>query len=81
MEMEIISLCVLTCPHPNTQTHIQIRSAVIPSANGHFSARALAKFYAVLANHGQYKSFQLLRPETVSAMSTVCIGKKFILFF
>ncbi|CAI5502554.1 unnamed protein product [Closterium sp. Naga37s-1] len=29
-----------------------LRRAVIPSANGHFSARALARYYATLAAHG-----------------------------
>ena len=30
-----------------------LRQAVVPAANGHFSARSLAKFYAVLANGGE----------------------------
>ena len=47
----------------------KIRRACIPSANGHFSARALAKFYACLANKGSVDGQQLLRPERVAAMS------------
>jgi hypothetical protein len=30
-----------------------LRQAVVPAANGHFSARSLAKFYAILANGGE----------------------------
>jgi CubicO group peptidase (beta-lactamase class C family) len=30
-----------------------LRQAVVPAANGHFSARSLAKFYALLANGGE----------------------------
>ena len=47
----------------------KIRRACIPSANGHFSARALARFYACLANKGSVDGVQLLRPELVAAMS------------
>lgn len=38
----------------------KIRKACIPSANGHFSARALAKMYAALAGGGSLDDAELL---------------------
>lgn len=40
------------------------RSAEIPAANGHLTARALASVYAVLAGGGEHKGIRLLGPES-----------------
>jgi len=48
-----------------------VRKACIPSANGHFTARALARIYAALANGGQVGGTRLVSPERVKLMSTV----------
>ncbi|MEN5174160.1 serine hydrolase domain-containing protein [Acinetobacter higginsii] len=45
--------------------------AVIPAANGVFTADSLAKVYAMLANQGQWQSQQLIRPEVFKQLSTV----------
>ncbi len=47
-----------------------MRSA-IPAANGLFTARSLAKMYALLGNGGELGGVRLLSPRTVSAASTV----------
>jgi CubicO group peptidase (beta-lactamase class C family) len=48
-----------------------VRKACIPSANGHFSARALAKMYAALANGGEVGGVRLVSPERIKLMSTI----------
>ena len=45
--------------------------AVIPAANGVFTADSLAKVYAMLANQGQWNGQQLIRPEVFKQLSTV----------
>ncbi|MDK1683575.1 serine hydrolase domain-containing protein [Acinetobacter terrestris] len=45
--------------------------AVIPAANGVFTANSLAKIYAMLANGGEWNGQQLIRPEIFKALSTV----------
>ncbi len=45
--------------------------AVIPAANGVFTADSLAKVYAMLANQGQWQGKQLIRPEIFKQLSTV----------
>lgn len=45
--------------------------AVIPAANGVFTANSLAKVYAMLANQGQWQGQQLIRPEVFKQLSTV----------
>ncbi|KAL3677590.1 hypothetical protein R1sor_027538 [Riccia sorocarpa] len=40
-----------------------VRRAVIPSANGHFSARALARFYAALATGGHVPDLPASEPQ------------------
>jgi CubicO group peptidase (beta-lactamase class C family) len=45
--------------------------AVIPAANGVFTADSLAKVYAMLANQGQLNGQQLIRPEVFEQLSTV----------
>ncbi|MEO8541209.1 MAG: serine hydrolase domain-containing protein [bacterium] len=48
-----------------------VRQACIPSANGHFTARALARMYAVLANGGELDGVRLVSPERIKLMSTI----------
>jgi CubicO group peptidase (beta-lactamase class C family) len=50
---------------------MEVRKACIPSANGHFSARALAKMYAALANGGEVDGARLVSPERIALMSTI----------
>lgn len=45
--------------------------AVIPAANGVFTANSLAKVYAMIANQGQWQGQQLIRPEVFKQLSTV----------
>jgi len=45
--------------------------AVIPAANGVFTADSLAKVYAMLANQGQWQGQQFIRPEVFKQLSTV----------
>lgn len=45
--------------------------AVIPAANGQFTARALARMYALLAGAGELDGVRLLKPATVAALATV----------
>ena len=41
------------------------RKAEIPAANGHGTARALAKLYGVLATGGSRDNVHVLKPETI----------------
>lgn len=45
--------------------------AVIPAANGVFSAQSLAKIYAMLAQGGQWRQQQLIKPEIFQRMSQI----------
>lgn len=45
--------------------------AVIPAANGVFTANSLARVYAMLANKGQWKNQQLIRPGVFEQLSSV----------
>jgi CubicO group peptidase (beta-lactamase class C family) len=45
--------------------------AVIPAANGQFTARSLARVYAMIAGGGQLDDARLLSPERVQAMGTI----------
>nr|WP_087619949.1 serine hydrolase domain-containing protein [Acinetobacter populi] len=45
--------------------------AIIPSANGVFTANSLAKMYAMLANKGQWNGQQLIRPEIFEELSSI----------
>ena len=49
----------------------ELMSAVLPAANGHFTARSLAKMYAALSLGGTLDGVQILRPEIVHKMSRV----------
>ncbi|ENX13733.1 hypothetical protein F894_01947 [Acinetobacter sp. CIP 51.11] len=43
--------------------------AIIPSANGVFTAESLAKIYTMLANHGEWQGQQLISPEVFQRLS------------
>ncbi len=45
--------------------------AVIPAANGTFTANSLAKIYAMLANQGEWDGHQIIRPEVFKELSTI----------
>ncbi|MDZ7726754.1 MAG: serine hydrolase domain-containing protein [Dehalococcoidia bacterium] len=45
------------------------RNACLPSGNGHFTARALAKMYSALATDGSVDGVQLVKPETLPYMN------------
>ena len=45
--------------------------AVIPAANGVFTARSLAKIYAMMAAGGQWNGQQLIRPEVFHTLSRI----------
>jgi CubicO group peptidase (beta-lactamase class C family) len=46
------------------------RMACMPGANGHFTARGLARMYGALANGGAIDDVELISPAAVDAMST-----------
>jgi CubicO group peptidase (beta-lactamase class C family) len=50
---------------------MRVRQACLPSANGHFSARALAKMYAALAGGGAIGGVRLVSPERVALMQRI----------
>jgi CubicO group peptidase (beta-lactamase class C family) len=50
---------------------MRVRQACLPSANGHFTARALARMYGALANGGEVDGRRLVSRERVAAMSEV----------
>lgn len=45
--------------------------AVIPAANGQFTARSLARMYAMIAGRGKLDDVELLSPERVEALSAI----------
>lgn len=51
-----------------TFNDMRIRKACIPSANGHFTARALARMYAALANGGAIDGVRLVSPERIEIL-------------
>ena len=48
-----------------------VATAVMPAANGHFTARSAAKMYAMIANGGELDGVRLLSPETLAEMGRV----------
>ena len=52
---------------------MRVRQACIPSANGHFSARALAKMYGALANGGEVDGVRLVSAERIPLMQRLLI--------
>ena len=56
------------------------RNAEIPAANGHGTARSIAKLYGVLANGGSLDGFHILSPDTIEmARTTQSDGKDLVL--
>jgi len=53
---------------------MEVRKACIPSANGHFTARALARMYAALATGGAVDGVRLVSPERVGLMSAIQVA-------
>ncbi|HXZ69280.1 MAG TPA: serine hydrolase [Streptosporangiaceae bacterium] len=49
----------------------EVMDAQIPAANGFFTARSLAKLYAMLAGGGQVGGVRLLSPQTVQQIAVV----------
>jgi CubicO group peptidase (beta-lactamase class C family) len=58
----------LMWPHFN---HMPFRKACLPSGNGHFSARALAKMYAALAGDGSIDGVRLVLPGRIADMQRI----------
>ena len=50
---------------------MRVRRACLPAANGHFTARALAKMYAALANGGVVDGVRLVSKERIGLMSAI----------
>jgi CubicO group peptidase (beta-lactamase class C family) len=50
---------------------MRVRRACLPSANGHFTARALARMYAALAGGGAVDGVRLVSPERIDLMQRV----------
>lgn len=49
----------------------EVLKAVIPAANGVFTASSLAKMYAMLANRGEWEGKVYIRPEVFEQLQTV----------
>jgi len=54
-----------------TFNDMRVRKACIPSANGHFSARALARMYGALANGGEIDGVRLVSKERIASMQKI----------
>lgn len=50
---------------------MEVRKACLPAANGHFSARGLARMYGALANGGEIDGVRLVSKERIPLMSTI----------
>lgn len=46
----------------------EVRKACLPSGNGHFTARALAKMYAALAGDGSIDGIRMVQPDRIAHM-------------
>ena len=49
----------------------RLRTACIPGANGHFTARSLAKVYSMLANGGEWEGKQFLAEKRIRQFSRI----------
>lgn len=56
---------------PQVFNSAQWRTAELPASNGHGSARALSRFYAILANGGVLEGKRLLRAHTLARATEV----------
>jgi len=54
---------------------LRIRRACLPSANGHFTARALARMYGALANGGEVDGVRLVSKERIPQMQRLMTDK------
>lgn len=54
----------------------EMRTACMPGANGHFSARALARMYGALANGGTIDGVSLVSPGRISSMQELQTSAK-----
>lgn len=54
----------------------EIMDASVPAANGFFTARSLAKMYAVIAGQGEVDGVRLLSPDTVEQMSRIRVWRR-----
>jgi CubicO group peptidase (beta-lactamase class C family) len=54
-----------------TFNEMRVRKACVPSANGHFSARALARMYAALAGGGQIDGVRLVSEGRIADMQRI----------
>lgn len=50
---------------------MEVRKACIPSANGHFNARSLARMYGALANGGAIDGVRLMSKERIPLMTAI----------
>ncbi|KAI0558426.1 Beta-lactamase [Gracilaria domingensis] len=53
---------------PNFFNHPILRAGFVPSANGHFTAKALAKLYAILSNEGQIDGNRIMTKNRVESL-------------
>jgi CubicO group peptidase (beta-lactamase class C family) len=63
---------------PNSEVNfndMRVRKACLPSANGHFSARALARMYGALANGGEIDGVRLVSPGRIASMQRLCTNQ------
>lgn len=60
--------------HGLNYNRMEVRKACIPSANGHFTARSLARMYAALANGGEIDGARLVSAERVEQMSAIQVS-------
>ncbi|HEY7268550.1 MAG TPA: serine hydrolase domain-containing protein [Dehalococcoidia bacterium] len=58
-----------------TYNDMRIRQACLPSANGHFTARALARMYGALANGGEIDGVRLVSAERIPQMYRLMTDK------
>lgn len=50
---------------------MRVRKACLPAANGHFTARALARMYGALANGGVVDGVRIISQERIALMSAI----------
>ncbi len=55
---------------------LEMRTACMPGANGHFSARALARMYGALANGGTIDGVALVSPGRIASMQELQTAEK-----
>lgn len=58
-----------------TFNDMRLRKACVPSANGHFTARALAKMYGALANGGEVDGTRIVSADRIAHMQRLMIDQ------